>query len=319
MGDHDFAIPSEPVQFDQNGCVYTPHVFGIQVGQTFQILNSDPLMHNLHALAEENRPFNFGMPNQGDKREQAFRVPEVMLHIKCDVHPWMAAFISVFEHPYFAISGADGSFTIPNLPPGDYVDYRLLQRLPDVPAIDAMSSRIARSYRDVALPAAMEPRLRDALDVMGERQVVFGYFRGSLYLAGFAKSSESGWYNLNQLARRVGGHLATVSSAEENSFIHDLFSRDQRFVTSDASGSRHGPMIGLYQPPGSAEPGGGWAWVTGEPLAYTNWSPGNPDNYLGGQGYAGFFRPPKPPRGDPRVIWWDDNTGSHNRFVIEIE
>ncbi len=121
LGDYNFAVPDEPVQFDQNGCVYAPHIFGIQVGQTLEILNSDPLMHNLHALAEENRPFNFGMPNQGDTREQSFRVPEVMLHIKCDVHPWMSAYVGVVDHPFHGVSDDTGGFSISQLPAGSYV------------------------------------------------------------------------------------------------------------------------------------------------------------------------------------------------------
>ena len=121
LGDANFAVPDEPVVFDQDGCIYHPHVFGIQVGQTLEIHNSDPLMHNLHALAEENRPFNFGMPNEGDVREQQFRVPEVMLHIKCDVHPWMSAYAGVVDHPFYSVSSDEGSFAISGLPAGNYV------------------------------------------------------------------------------------------------------------------------------------------------------------------------------------------------------
>lgn len=121
LGDRKFPTPSEPVEFDQHGCRYTPHVFGIQTGQTLKILNSDPLLHNIHALPKTNRPFNFGMPKQGDVREQSFKVPEVMVRIKCDVHPWMGAYCGVLDHPYYSVSGDDGTFSIENLPPGDYV------------------------------------------------------------------------------------------------------------------------------------------------------------------------------------------------------
>jgi len=121
LGDKKFAPPSEPVEFDQHGCRYEPHVFGIQTGQTLKILNSDPLLHNIHALPNKNRPFNFGMPNKGDIREQSFKVPEVMVRIKCDVHPWMGAYCGVLDHPYFSVTGDDGTFSIDNLPPGEYV------------------------------------------------------------------------------------------------------------------------------------------------------------------------------------------------------
>lgn len=121
LGDYSFAIPSEPVVFNQDGCVYTPHVFGIQVGQTLKIINGDPLMHNVNALANENRPFNMGMPNQGDERERSFRVPELMLRIKCDVHAWMNAYAGVVDHPFHSVSDDTGSFSIGQLPAGEYV------------------------------------------------------------------------------------------------------------------------------------------------------------------------------------------------------
>jgi len=118
---HTFQPPSEAVIFDQRGCMYSPHVVGMQTGQTFKILNSDPLLHNIHALPEENRGFNFGMPKQGDERERVFMTPEVMIKIKCDVHPWMSAWAGVLDHPYFAVTGDDGSFSIEGLPAGEYV------------------------------------------------------------------------------------------------------------------------------------------------------------------------------------------------------
>ncbi len=117
---HTFPPPAEPVVFDQRGCMYHPHVFGVQAGQTIKILNSDPLLHNIHALPEKNRPFNFGMPKKGDERERAFNTPEIMVKIKCDVHAWMGAWAGVVDNPYFAVSGDDGSFSIEGLPAGTY-------------------------------------------------------------------------------------------------------------------------------------------------------------------------------------------------------
>lgn len=117
---YSFATPSEAVVFDQSGCMYLPHVFGIQVGQPLKILNSDPLLHNIHALCEKNRPFNFGMPKKGDERTREFRVPEVMVKIKCDVHPWMSAYAGVTDHPFHAVTGTDGGFALSQLPAGSY-------------------------------------------------------------------------------------------------------------------------------------------------------------------------------------------------------
>jgi len=118
-----YAPPADPVIFDQHGCTYHPHVFGIQVGQSLKILNSDPLLHNIHVMPTTNRPYNFGMPKKGDERERAFKVAEeeVMVKIKCDVHPWMHAWAGVLPHSFYSVSDTTGAFSLQNLPAGTYV------------------------------------------------------------------------------------------------------------------------------------------------------------------------------------------------------
>ncbi len=115
-----FEAPKTPVVFDQKGCHYEPHIFGIQVNQPFEIHNSDETLHNVHALPKASKEFNLGMPLKGMKLTKTFTSPEVMVKIKCEVHPWMAAYGGVLDHPYFAVTGEDGSFTIKDLPPGEY-------------------------------------------------------------------------------------------------------------------------------------------------------------------------------------------------------
>lgn len=116
-----FTSPTEPVQIDQLGCLYTPHVFGIQVNQPLKILNSDPTLHNIHSYAEKNRPFNLGQPMKGMTNTKTFDVPEIMVKIRCDVHKWMAAYLGVLDHPFFSVTSPDGSFSLKNLPAGQYV------------------------------------------------------------------------------------------------------------------------------------------------------------------------------------------------------
>jgi plastocyanin len=112
--------PATPVVLNQEGCVYKPYIFGIQVGQELQIKNSDPTLHNVHAVPVVNREFNLAQPVQGMVTSKKFSKQEVCVKFKCDVHPWMFAYAGVVSHPFFAVTGADGSYKINGLPPGDY-------------------------------------------------------------------------------------------------------------------------------------------------------------------------------------------------------
>jgi plastocyanin len=115
-----YQAPSTPVTIDQNGCRYHPHVLGIMVGQPLEIKNSDPVLHNIKAIAKKNRPFNVSQPNAGMTKNVTFSNPEVMINLECNVHGWMKAFLGVRPDPFYAVSGPDGSFSIKGLPPGTY-------------------------------------------------------------------------------------------------------------------------------------------------------------------------------------------------------
>jgi hypothetical protein len=95
-------------------------VLGIQVGQTLDIVSSDPTLHNVHAIPEANQEFNFGQPIAGVKNQHIFSTKEVMVPFKCDVHNWMNAWVGVVDNPFYAVSGADGAFSLTGLPPGTY-------------------------------------------------------------------------------------------------------------------------------------------------------------------------------------------------------
>ena len=116
--------PASPLEIWQRGCEYLPYVSAVQVGQVIRVFNDDPLMHNVHPTPsiagnrEQNRvQLNAAAP----PLDHSFPSPELFLRFKCDVHPWMFAYVSVVEHPFFAVSAADGEFALPEPPPGNYV------------------------------------------------------------------------------------------------------------------------------------------------------------------------------------------------------
>lgn len=116
-----FVTPQESVVLDQTGCLYSPRVVGVQAGQMLEIRNSDPLMHNVHAMPKKlGAGFNIAMANNGPALRKNFFEPEVMVPIRCDVHPWMKAFVGVIPYPYFSVTDAAGRFLLKNVPPGNY-------------------------------------------------------------------------------------------------------------------------------------------------------------------------------------------------------
>ena len=109
---------TQPVTVDQRGCLFVPRVVGAQVGQTLQVTNSDDTAHNVHSLSTHGNAFNVSQPNKGMTSKLPLKSEDVVMRIKCDIHPWMVAWVGVVRHPYFAVSGGDGSFTIGRVPPG---------------------------------------------------------------------------------------------------------------------------------------------------------------------------------------------------------
>ncbi len=112
--------PTTPAVLDQKGCVYTPHVQGIMKGQDLLIKNSDATLHNIHSKAKNNSQFNFAMPKVVKEKTVSFDKVEDPFYIKCDVHPWMKTWVGVFDHPYYAVTDANGIFSIENIPAGTY-------------------------------------------------------------------------------------------------------------------------------------------------------------------------------------------------------
>lgn len=115
-----YPAPADPALLDQHGCNYTPHVLAVQAGQPIKIRNSDDTLHNIHPRPGVNAEFNIGQPRQGMESTKTFDKPELKIPVGCDVHPWMRAYVHVLNHPFFAVSGVDGTFEIKGLPAGEY-------------------------------------------------------------------------------------------------------------------------------------------------------------------------------------------------------
>ncbi|MBM4256498.1 MAG: hypothetical protein FJ147_11470 [Deltaproteobacteria bacterium] len=120
LGNRVFATPSEAVSVDQKGCIFLPRVAGVQVDQPLKFLNSDALAHNVHGSPQTAKAWNISLSVKGMSRSVKIDKPEAVIEVKCDIHPWMRVYVGAFSHPYFAASSSDGSFTLRNLPPGEY-------------------------------------------------------------------------------------------------------------------------------------------------------------------------------------------------------
>jgi plastocyanin len=118
--DKQWSPPGGAAKLEQKGCMYEPHVLGVMTAQEIEIINDDPTNHNIHPLPKVNQEWNESQPPKGDSKKKSFARQEVLIPVKCNVHPWMRAYIGVVGHPFFAVTGDDGTFTIKGLPPGTY-------------------------------------------------------------------------------------------------------------------------------------------------------------------------------------------------------
>jgi len=150
-----YPAPKDPVVVDQDGCMYLPHVMGIMVGQPYRILNTDGILHNIHTLPKINPSFNRGQPATVKEMTTNFPKAESMFQIKCDVHPWMSAYMGVFTHPFYSVTKTDGKFTISGLDPGTYEITAWHERLGTQTAMVTVSGTDTKSQNfKFAVPAA---------------------------------------------------------------------------------------------------------------------------------------------------------------------
>jgi hypothetical protein len=119
LGDRVYEPPTQPAVLEQKGCMYQPHVTAMRANQPFEVVNDDPTGHNIHPMPLNNREWNKAEP-PGSKMDESFGREEVAIPVRCNIHPWMHTYVAVFKHPFFAITGKDGTFDLSNLPPGTY-------------------------------------------------------------------------------------------------------------------------------------------------------------------------------------------------------
>ena len=142
LGNAVYATPTTPIVLDQVGCRYEPHVFGVFVGQPVEIKNSDPTLHNVHAIPKNNEEFNFGQENEkAPTVTKTFTKPEIGVSFRCDVHGWMRSYANIVTHPFFAVSTDDGTYEIKGLAPGTYT-------------IEAWHERLGRQTQQVTISDA---------------------------------------------------------------------------------------------------------------------------------------------------------------------
>jgi plastocyanin len=120
LGNRTFDVPKDPVELEQKGCQYHPHVLGVMTGQTVEIKNADQTTHNIHPTPKDNREWNESQPPSTAPLEKTFAREEIMLPVKCNQHPWMKMYVNVVKSPFFAVTDKSGKYEIKGLPPGDY-------------------------------------------------------------------------------------------------------------------------------------------------------------------------------------------------------
>lgn len=121
LGSYRFDAPQEPAVLAQKNCMYEPHVLALMTDQPFEIQNNDPTMHNVHPMPQHNRQWSTSQPAGSAALKSSFARTEFAMPVLCNVHPWMRAFVFVFDHPYYAVTSKSGAFELKNLPPGTYI------------------------------------------------------------------------------------------------------------------------------------------------------------------------------------------------------
>jgi len=109
--------PGSPPALDQSGCRFSPRIALVPMGTPLDFLNSDGILHNIHTWSKLNPSFNRAQPKLKKVLTETFASPE-LFRVTCDVHPWMTGWVVVAGHAYYAVTGADGRFSLAGVPAG---------------------------------------------------------------------------------------------------------------------------------------------------------------------------------------------------------
>lgn len=120
LGNYKFETPTNPVSLQQHGCMYVPRVIALMTNQQLEVQNNDPVLHNVRPVLKGNKSWNQSQTVGGPPITASFAKPEFAAHVLCNVHPWMRAYLFVFNNPYFALTTTTGTFELKNVPPGTY-------------------------------------------------------------------------------------------------------------------------------------------------------------------------------------------------------
>ena len=120
LGNVRWNPPATPVRLEQTGCIYRPHVLAFMVNQELLIANGDPVNHDVHIESAVNPASNESEPPRSETLRKRYSSQEIWFPVTCGIHPWMRSYLAVVAHPFFAVTGANGSFSLKGVPPGTY-------------------------------------------------------------------------------------------------------------------------------------------------------------------------------------------------------
>jgi plastocyanin len=155
LGSYHYDTPKDPAVLDQKGCMYDPRVVALMTNQPLAFKNTDPVTHNVHPMPRDNHPWNRSLAAGENPYVTTFAHPELAIPVACNIHPWMRAFLFLFDNPYFAVTSKSGTFDLKNLPPGTYTIEAWHERFGTEDQIVTIAPKESKSLSFTFKPAAV--------------------------------------------------------------------------------------------------------------------------------------------------------------------